>query len=176
VSAMEPALPQNIGAAFFLPGMAQVRNPWHLRALIQGCRSLGVDLHPHQAARGLARQGGRIRAAKTDMGEIAAGQFVVAAGAWTDALLAEVGCELGVHPVRGQIVLLNPGTQLVRHILLWGARYLVPRGDGRVLVGSTEEDAGFDKRTTASGVQGLLELATALVPLLAQAPVEKCWA
>jgi len=173
---MEPGLAKNAGAAFFLPDMAQVRNPWHLRALIQACRALQVDLHPQQAARGLVRHQGRVRAVRTDVGEIAADQFIVAAGAWTDALLAEVGCELGVRPVRGQIVLLNPGQPVVHHILLCGARYLVPRGDGRVLVGSTEENVGFDKRTTAVRVQGLLELATTLVPALAQAPVEKCWA
>jgi glycine oxidase len=176
VRAMEPALTNNAGAAFFLPEMAQVRNPWHLRALIENCRTLHVNLRPGHAAHGFARQGERIRTVRTSQGEFTADQFIVAAGAWTDSLLAEVGCKLGVHPVRGQIVLLNYNKPNVQRILLWGARYLVPRGDGRILVGSTEEDAGFDKRTTAAGVQGLLELATALVPALAQAPVEKCWA
>ena len=176
VHAAEPALAQDVGPAVFLPGMAQVRNPWHLRALIQACQGLNVELHPHQAVLGFSRHGERIRAARTAAGDISGETFIVAAGAWTDQLLAGVGCRLGVHPVRGQIVLLNPGTPLLKRILLWGSRYLVPRGDGRILVGSTEEDAGFDKRTTAAGVQGLLELATTLVPALAQAPVEKCWA
>jgi glycine oxidase len=176
VHKQEPALAASAGAAFFLPDMAQVRNPWHLRALIESCRALHVDFQPGQAARGLVRHGERIRAVQTDHGEFSADQFIVAAGAWTDSLLADVGCKLGVHPVRGQIVLLNCGIPSVRRILLWGARYLVPRGDGRILIGSTEEDAGFDKRTTAAGVQELLELATMLVPALAQAQVEKCWA
>ena len=176
VRKLEPALAPNAGAAFFLPEMAQVRNPWHLRALIESCRTLGVDLQPGRGARKFERQGERIRAVQTDQGEFAADHFIAAAGAWTDSLLSEVGCKLGVHPVRGQIVLLNCGTPNVRRILLWGARYLVPRGDGRILIGSTEEDAGFDKCTTAAGVHGLLELATTLVPALAKAPIEKCWA
>lgn len=172
----EPLLAADLGMAVFLPGMAQVRNPWHLRALIQACQDLGVALHPRQGARDFVRDGARVRAVRTAAGEIAADTFVIAAGAWSDQLLAGLGCRLGIHPVRGQIVLLHPEKPLLRHILLWGARYLVPRGDGRVLIGSTEEHAGFDKHNTAAGVQGLLELATALVPALGQAPVEKSWA
>jgi len=172
----EPMLAANLGAAVFLPGMAQLRNPWHLRALIQACQMLGVALQPGQAAQSFIRDRRRVRAVQTAAGDIAADSFVVAAGAWSDQLLAGVGCRLGIQPVRGQIVLLHPDRPLLRHILLWGARYLVPRGDGRVLIGSTEELAGFDKRTTAAGVQGLLELATALVPSLAQASLEMSWA
>jgi glycine oxidase len=172
----EPMLAADLGAAVFLPGMAQLRTPWHLRALIQACQALGVELQPGHAAQGFVRERQRLRAVRTAAGDIAAGSFVLAAGAWSDQLLAGVGCRLGIQPVRGQIVLLHPDRPLLRHILLWGARYLVPRGDGRVLIGSTEELAGFDKRTTAAGVQGLLELATALVPALAEAPLEKSWA
>jgi glycine oxidase len=61
-------------------------------------------------------------------------------------------------------------------VLLWGSRYLVPRPDGRVLVGSTEEDVGFEKRTTAAAIAELLLLASHLVPGLASAHVERCWA
>jgi glycine oxidase len=78
--------------------------------------------------------------------------------------------------VRGQIALLNTGAPLFRRVLCRGKRYLVPRADGRVLVGSTEEDAGFDKRTTAVAIAGLLELAVELVPGLAQAHLERSWA
>jgi glycine oxidase len=57
-----------------------------------------------------------------------------------------------------------------------GKLYLVPRPDGRVLVGSTEEDAGFEKQTTAEGITSLLSFALELVPRLAGASVERCWA
>jgi glycine oxidase len=174
VRAMEPALADNAGAAFFLPEMAQVRNPWHLRALIEACRALKVELCPHQAALGFVREGKCIRGVQMSAGYANGAHFIVALGAWTDQLLSDVGCRLGIRPVRGQIVLLN--RSMLHHILLCGARYIVPRRDGHILIGSTEEDVGFDKHTTAAGVQGLLELATTLVPALAQAPVEKCWA
>ena len=57
-----------------------------------------------------------------------------------------------------------------------GPRYLVPRNDGHVLVGSTEEDAGFDKRTTAEGIGGLVSFALSLVPSLAGARLTRTWA
>jgi glycine oxidase len=78
--------------------------------------------------------------------------------------------------VRGQIALLNPGRTLFRRLLLWGSRYLVPRLDGRVLIGSTEEHVGFEKTPTAAGIEGVLAMGIKIVPALAQAPLEKTWA
>jgi glycine oxidase len=133
-------------------------------------------LRPRCAVHAFVEKEKRILAAETTAGRIAAGKFLVAAGAWTDSLLAAVGCRLDIHPVRGQIALLNTGRPVLARILLDGKRYLVPRTDGRVLVGSTEEDVGFDKRTTASAIAELLTFAQTLVPALADAQVEQCWA
>jgi glycine oxidase len=161
--------------SYFLPRMAQVRNPRHVKALIAGCQRLGVHLRPHCEVRGLVRAGALITGIETDAGRLSAGQYLVAAGAWSDRLLKDAGCKTGVHPVRGQIALLQTETPL-RPILLVGKRYIVPRTDGRVLVGSTEEDAGFDARPTAEAIADLLHMATRLVPDLATAAIERCWA
>jgi len=166
-----PAVPKS----YFLPRMAQVRNPRHVKALIAGCQRLGVHLRPHCEVRGLVRAGALITGIETDAGRLSAGQYLVAAGAWSDRLLKDAGCKTGVHPVRGQIALLQTETPL-RPILLVGKRYIVPRTDGRVLVGSTEEDAGFDARPTAEAIADLLHMATRLVPDLATAAIELCWA
>src|SRR5262249_42705631 len=164
---LEPALAPGLGPAHHLPDLAQVRNPRHLQALLAGCASAGARLHPACPVHGFERQADRITAAVTGGGPLTAERFVVAAGAWTDALLQQVGRRPGIRPVRGQIVLLNTGTPLVRRVLMQGKRYLVPRPDGRLLAGSTEEDAGFDKRTTAAAVSALLTFAMRLVPALA---------
>ncbi len=174
--AVEPALSPALPRACHLPGMAQVRNPRHLKALIAACEAEGVRLHPRWAAIGFDRSGGRIDAVRTDQGPLSAAQFVAAAGAWTDGLLESVGVRLGVRPVRGQIALLQTDEPRPRPVLLQGKRYLVMRPDGRVLVGATEEDAGFDARPTAAAVAGLLAFAAEIVPLLAGAAVERCWA
>jgi glycine oxidase len=170
-----PHVGPSIPKSHFLPRMAQVRNPRHLKALIAACQQMGVHVQPNCEVRGFARQGGRISAVETSAGPLSGGAYLITAGAWTDRLLKEVGWQPGVHPVRGQIALLQTETPL-RPILLQGKRYLVPRLDGRVLVGSTEEEAGFDARPTAQAIAELLAFAVELVPELADAAVERCWA
>jgi glycine oxidase len=173
---LEPELAVPPERAFLLPDMAQVRNPRHVRALVAGCASLGVGLRPGCPVHEIEHHGGKVRAVATGAGRLTAGRFLVAAGAWTDALLRPLGCTPGVRPVRGQIALLNTGTPLFRRVVQDGKRYLVPRPDGRVLVGSTEEHAGFDKRTTAAAIRDLLDFAAGLVPALAAAHLERAWA
>ncbi len=172
----QPDLAPGVKRAYCLPDMAQVRNPRHLKALMAACAAGGVQFRSHCPAHRFLRNGGRIDAVETDQGRLTAGRYLVATGAWTDPLLEPFGRRPGIRPVRGQIALLNTGTPGVRPLLLHGKRYLVPRGDGRVLVGSTEEDAGFDPRPTAAVIAELLELAADLVPNLANATVERCWA
>lgn len=173
---LEPALAPHLRRAFYLPHMAQVRNPRHVRALIASCTRQGVRLLPHWAVRTLVRTGSRLVAVETERGRLEAGRYLLTAGAWSDLLLQQVGWRPGIHPVRGQIALLNTGIPGVRPILLDGKQYLVPRGDGRILVGSTEELADFDAQPTAGGIAGLLALAATLVPTLAGAHLERCWA
>lgn len=173
---LEPGLAPEVTRAFFLPDMAQVRNPRHLQALRAACQSCGVWLRPGCPAQGFERNGNRVTALRTASGELSAGRYVIAAGAWTEGLIGELGFRPGIRPVRGQITLLNTGAPLISKVIVEGKRYLVPRPDGRVLAGSTEEDVGFDKRTTAGAVAGLLAFAIRLVPGLVEAPVERCWA
>jgi glycine oxidase len=91
-------------------------------------------------------------------------------------LLDGLGVSAPTPPVKGQIVLLKGDRPLLRRIVEHGPRYLVPREDGRVLVGATQEDAGFDTRATPRGVRDLLDEALRLCPVLAEAEVEKAWA
>jgi glycine oxidase len=174
--AIEPDLSPALPRAYYLPDMAQVRNPRHVKALLAACHAQGVRLYPRRAATGFVPTGRRIDAVQTEQGPLAAERFLVTAGAWTDGLIQQVGCRLGVRPVRGQIALLQTDEKRQRPILLKGKRYLVPRGDGLVLVGATEEEADFDARPTASAIAGLLAFAAELVPSLAGAAVERCWA
>ncbi len=171
-----PYLAPSVERAVFLPGMAQVRNPRHLQALKAACAALGVRLLPHCTVDRLIRTGNRIEAVETPQGRLTAARYLIAAGAWSEALLQPLGFRPGIKPIRGQIALLNFGASAAWPLLLRGKRYLVPRGDGRVLVGSTEEDAGFAPVTTASAIADLLTFATSLVPELARAEVERCWA
>ncbi len=145
--------------ACFLPDFAQVRNPWHLRALTAACQRVGVTLRPHTP---FTRE--RLNPSQPTL---------IASGAWAGELIPS----LPVRPVRGQIVLFRCDRLPFTHILMHGKRYLVPRPDGRVLVGSTEEpEAGFVKENTPDGVEGLKAFAFDLCPELREAEVEKTWA
>jgi glycine oxidase len=111
----------------------------------------------------------------TENGPGIADRVILAAGSWASQIrIAGVTASLGVKPVRGQLLHLAwPTAQPLRHVL-WGADcYLVPWLNGRVLVGATVEDAGFDERATAAGVRDLLEAGCALVPHLWQASFQE---
>jgi glycine oxidase len=179
---LEPNLALTFPGAIYFPGVAQIRNPRHLQALIAAAEAKNVQLLPQTPCQAIERDGERIKAVRTSQGLLTAGKYVMAAGTWTTGLLAELGWQPAVKPIRGQIVLLNSepfsdqGRLILEHILLMGHQYLVPRRDGRILIGSTEEDVGFDKSTTESAKESLRDLAARTVPCLANAPVEKHWA
>ncbi|MBD3673418.1 MAG: glycine oxidase ThiO [Planctomycetaceae bacterium] len=172
----ESELSTEISEGFRLPGLCQVRNPWHLQTLAEACRKAGVVLRENEPVRSFQQDGGRITSVETDRGKIEADQFCVTAGAWTSKLLQDAGYTLSIVPIRGQIVLYKTDTPVIRHVIEVGKRYLVPRDDGRLLVGSTEEEAGFEKVTTEESLAELQRFAVELVPALGSATVEKTWA
>ena len=171
-----PALNREIVSSFALPELGQVRNPRHLKALYQACAMAGVDLRSGSPVVDFVRDRDCVSAARTPSADFAAREFIVAGGAWSQQLLQRAGHETVIEPVRGQMVLLEARPALFHQVIEMGARYLVPRPDGRVLIGSTEERVGFDKRTTAGGIGELLEFARRLVPQLGEARFERCWA
>jgi glycine oxidase len=173
---VEPALGPGLHLVYFLPDRAQVRNPRHLRALAAAAEQRGVQLLPWQEVDGLEARGERVIAVRTAAGSIACGWVVMAAGAWSGRLLEAAGVRAPTPPVKGQIVLLRHDRPLLRRIVEQGKNYLVPRDDGRILVGATEEDAGFDVRPTEGSFRSLLGMAVRLCPVLAEARVEATWA
>jgi len=174
--ALEPNLSAELPGAVHFPEMAQVRNPWHLRALVAACEKLGVQFHRHVTVREFEVHGQQINAVRSDQHRLEARNFIVTSGAWSEKLLNSIGLRTGIKPIRGQIVLYHAGRQLFRHILQVGSEYLVPRADGRILVGSTEEDVGFEKQNTEEAIAHLRRLAESLVPALAETAIERCWA
>lgn len=170
-----PALNEQITSGYFLPELGQVRNPRHLKALYQTCQSLGVDLVAGSPVVDFVRKEGRIAGVQTAGETHVAAEYIVASGAWSGILMQRTGLDPEIEPVRGQIVLLQSLSTLLPHVIEVGTRYMVPRPDGRILIGSTEERVGFEKRTTVAGVAGLIELARQLVPSLADARFERCW-
>ncbi|MEY3458481.1 MAG: Hydrogen cyanide synthase subunit HcnC precursor [Planctomycetota bacterium] len=170
-----PGLCERLSAGVWLPGQAQVRNPRHLRALREACELLGVEFLEEAEGLRLEIVGERVVSVTAGSEHLQAGRVCVTAGAWTAGILEQAGVRVPVFPVRGQMVQLRTGEGVLRCMLEEGKRYLVPRGDGLLLVGSTEEHLGFAKGNTAEGVGGLLEFAFGLVPALRGAELVRCW-
>ena len=145
---LSPALPR----AYHLPDMAQVRNPRHLRAVATRLREARRSPTSTPGRPGV-RPRGRPHRRRADRSRRTGRPTIPRDGRRLDRRPAcnRSACRLGVRPVRGQIALLQTDDPRPRPVLLQGTRYLVTRTDGRVLVGSDEEDAGFDARPTAGG-------------------------
>ncbi len=165
-----------VRGAWWLPDECQLRNPHYLQALARVCELHEVVISTDVEVRDFVVSGGQIRAVIAGDTVINADQVCVTSGAWTGQLLQKLGMTIGVVPIRGQIVLFRCERPPVSCVINEGPRYLVPREDGHLLVGSTEEEAGFDKRTTEVAIADLMEFARSLLPALDHAEVKQTWA
>lgn len=173
----EPGLGEGYASALWMAGVAQVRNPRLLQALRSALHILGVTLREQCHVAGFATTDGRLNGVELIGGEtVGVDRVVVTAGAWSARLLEATGIHLPIEPVLGQMILFKGEPGLVRHIVLHQGRYVIPRRDGRLLVGSTLEHTGFNKRTTPAALADLQEAAGRLIPELRQLAIEHHWA
>ena len=171
----EPALhPAARGAALF--DESQVTPPRFTRALAEAAAARGADVREGALVTGFSTRDGAVSGVQVGGESVPADWVVLAAGPWTAAVAAPLGLEVPVWPSRGQLVRLRPRGRVLARMLTWQGRYLVPKPDGSIVAGSTEEAVGFDARVTAAGVEGLLRFARTVVPALAEATVEELWA
>lgn len=170
-----PSLADDLSFGVFLPEFGQVRNPRHVKALAAACRQVGVDIIEDQEQISLTVHGRQVQAATPDR-QFLCDRICVCAGSWSSRVLEPLGVALPVKPVRGQMAQLRVGQLPFSCVIEQGRRYIVPRADGLILVGSTEEHVGFEKRNTTEGVADLLKFAESLVPELGRAEMIRCWA
>ena len=162
-----PALPKYVAGALWLPDEAQVDPRLLARALEIACARAGVEV----------RTGVHVDSANVPDCDA----VVVATGAWTDLLGDLPVRRTPVKPLHGQLVLLDAGTPpclptlMLHHAPEPRSTYIVPRSDGRVLVGATSDDSGYGKRVTAGGLWSLLGIATGMLPALRDATVLDHW-
>ena len=161
--ALEPGLSPRVRGAIDAPGDHQADPAATVRALAEACRRAGVELREQVEVGEVIRSGGRAAGVRTATGEVAAGAVVIAAGAWS----ASLGLDPPpVRPVKGQIASLRASdlAPAPRRIVRTPRCYVVARDDGRVVLGATVEERGFDRATTADGVFRLLEAAREVLP------------
>ena len=175
----EPALAPTVRLALEVPDDHSVDPRMVLTALSAACRSAGVRLRENAEVARVELDGSGRRAEGVLLagGErVRADQIVLAAGAWTEAIGGLPSAALiPVRPVKGQILRLRDpsGPGLLRRILRFEGGYLVPRADGRYVLGATIEERGFELAATAGGVYELLREAHELVPGVAEMEIEE---
>lgn len=175
--AQVPVLGAGFVRAIYMAGVANVRNPRLVKSLRAALQKLpNVTLIEHSPVQAFAREGGRVIGVLTAEGERLAEQVVVAAGAWSGALLQGLGMSLPVEPVKGQMILFKCAENFLPSMVLAGGRYAIPRRDGHILVGSTLEHVGFDKTPTEEALASLRASAQTLLPALRDAEVVGHWA
>ena len=173
---IEPLVSNQLGAALYMPEVAQVRNPRLLAALCADLRQLGVEFRENVEVTGFNEHAGNLTEIQTTQGSISTNRCLIASGAWSGGVLANTSIKLPIKPMKGQMLLLSASRVSLKRMVLKNHRYLVPRRDGQILVGSTLEDTGFEKSTTLAARNELLQAAVDMVPRLAHSPVERHWA
>jgi glycine oxidase len=174
----EPHLRPGISGAVLSPRDHQVDNRLLGSALAQAARRAGAVLYEHCPVREVELSGGRARGVVTDRGSDSADLVILAAGAWSREIGGVPASYLPpVRPIKGQMLALSmdPATPLLRHVIWLPRGYLVPRLDGRLIVGATVEERGFDDRLTAGGMLALIEGAWRAVPGIEELPVAETW-
>ncbi len=175
--AIEPELGPGLAGAVRFPDEARVDPPKLLAALRDAVERSGATLRFASATRRVRVHHGRAVGVELEGGDvIEADLTVLAAGSWSSSVEDAVPLELEVLPARGQMIELHAHAGLVRGPIEHPVAYLSPRDDGRVLVGSTVELAGFQKGARAGAVASLLAGAVRLVPALGGAAVVRTWA
>lgn len=161
---LEPGLSPSLSGGVEVPGEAAVDPRALTQALLAALERLGVEVRGGAAVSEGLFAGGRLRGVRTEDGEeFEAPHTVLATGCWgADWLPAEAQPQ--VRPVKGQILELRGTEPVCERIVASERVYLVPREDGRLIVGATVEERGFDTAVTAGGVHELLREAYRLLP------------
>lgn len=172
VESLEPCL-ENAGLSICLLEESSIDSRLLIKALVHASHHNGIHLHGGNEVSDLNLESGSAFRVKTQHDEYSAGAVINCAGAWAGS----VGkMSFPVRPVKGQMFsLLARRKSLLRHMIRSEGVYLVPRSDGRILVGATVEEVGFDKRVDAAVVLGLHKAAANLIPELAEAKIHESW-
>jgi len=171
----EPALHSENLAALLYPDAAQV-NPARLtRQVARVAELAGVLIRINEPVQRLVREGEGIGTVHTTNHVFCPGVVVITAGAWSGEMAATLGLELPTRPVKGQLLLADCLVSPVRTPMHYGEALLAPQPSGRLMLGVTIEEAGFDERVTVAGVRAILERTTALVPGIQELSLHRAW-
>ncbi|WP_071992183.1 glycine oxidase ThiO, partial [Leptolyngbya sp. PCC 6406] len=165
-----------IAGAWWYPEDAQVDNRALTQTLRLAAQDAGADLQDGITVQGLVPRQCRIHQVQTTAGDFQAGHYILAAGAWSSDLLP-----IPIFPKKGQMATVQVppghGTDQPLQRVIYGPEgiYIVPRRDGRIVIGATSESVGFTPGLTPAGLDHLFHGACHLYPALREFPVRETW-
>jgi glycine oxidase len=175
----EPHLAARLAGAVASPEDHQVDNRKVVAALRTAALATGATIHEHCGVERILIADDRATGVKLRDGtKVAADVVVLAAGAWSRGVEGlPAALRPPVRPVKGQLIALrmDPRAPLITHVVRAPNVYMVPRLDGRLILGATSEEKGFDETLTAGGMLALLEAAWRLVPAIEELPIDEMW-
>ena len=174
---LEPELSRALATdnqAIWMPDVRQVRNPRLVKTTKKYLLKQGVKFLEQTEVTGFISHADKVMGVTSSAGDILADKVLLSGGAWSAKLLKNN--VISVEPVKGQMILFKTEVDKIKRITLSQDRYVIPRQDGRVLVGSTLEHTGFDKTTTATAREELQQEAFRIMPCLKDAEIEHHWA
>ena len=171
---IEPCVAETLRGALLFPRDVQVENRRLLNALMNSVSKLDLKVATDTTVEAVKIERSQIKGVQTSRGFVSCQKVVVAAGTWSSMI--EHAHTPKIEPVRGQMICFDAKPQLTRHVIYSPRGYLVPRRDGRLLAGSTSENAGFTKQVTAGGVSSILAHASEISPQIENLPIVDTWA
>jgi glycine oxidase len=170
---LEPCIAESVRGALRFPDDVQVENRRLLNALVNSIDKLGISLATETNVESLTVERGHVTGVQTSRGVINSPTVIVAAGTWSSTI--EHSQTPKIEPVRGQMICFDAKPALARHVIYSPRGYLVPRRDGRLLAGSTSENAGFTKQVTAGGINHIINNALEISPRVSTLPIVDTW-
>ena len=173
---IEPAVSKSIAGAVLFPEDGHVRNPKMVTALAKGASKNGAKFMLGNAVTGFVCEDNKVVGAVVNGEIIHADSYVIAAGCWTGQLTAMLDCPISISPAKGQIVLLDTMPPIFQRTIDGLGIYIVPRTDGKILLGATVEFVGYDTTPTVEGVKQMINAAVEIAPELAKSKFVQTWA
>ncbi len=167
----QKGLSEEVLGGWWYPEDGQVDNRALIKALVQAAQNLGVELREGVRVNSIQQQQGKVTGLRTSVGNIEADKYVLATGSWSNQLLP-----LPVYPIKGQMLSLQMSDPYSLQRVIYGDDiYLVPRQDGRLIIGATVENVNWTPDNTPGGINQLLTSALRLYPNLANWSITETW-
>ncbi|USG64869.1 glycine oxidase ThiO [Brevibacillus ruminantium] len=173
---LEPLITEHAMAGIYSREEGHINNRLLLAALVLACRNQGVKLLSGCVVTGMATEGTRVVGVQTAAGKLLASHTVITSGAWAGIMAGWLQCPVPIRPVRGQVAAVSSIGFPLQTVIFGTTGYITPKRDGKIVLGATEDEAGFQREVTLSGLTHIVNGVRPYVPALQTAAFLEAWA